>query len=98
MVARYDKSKSSTRFYDFASGQRVATGEPSAVVDAIEVMLHPTVDVIVTVGETPVAGADDGKALILAAGERFHLQMRQGHKIFGAAVGGAGFLRILPVA
>lgn len=97
---RYDKSNRSTRAYDWANGQRVAVGvgsTPSAAIDAIEVMLRPSVRCFVVVGQNPTAVNAAG-AIPLEAGESFHLQLNASDKVAVIRDTADGFLYILPVA
>jgi len=99
-AARYDKSKSSTRAYDWSIAQKVAfagASAPSAAIDAVEVMLRPSARCFVAVGANPTA-ADAAGSIPLEAGESFHLQMTPGDKVAVIQSTGAGALYILPVA
>ena len=100
-ATRYDMSKTSTRAYETASGQKVAIGDAhteSDPIDAIEVMLRPTVDCFVTVGEDPEASADNGASFPLWAGESFHLKISPGDRISVVRESLDGDLYIMPVA
>lgn len=90
--------RSTTRLYKWADGQKVATGAVSAAITASEVMLKASVAVRLAFGPNPVAAPDDGTVLDLDAGERFHLQVTPGEKIWVTAAAAAGFVRITPVA
>ncbi len=100
-TARYDKSKTSTRAYDWANGQKVAIGAAeadSAAIDAIEVMLRPDVRCFVTVGAGNPVAANAAGSIPIEAGESFHLQVNPGDKVSVIRASGDGSLYILPVA
>lgn len=85
----------------YGAGERLAIGAASAPQTAAfannidEVLLHASSRCFVLVGATPVATAVVG--IPLEAGEKFHLQIRNGEKIAVIRDTADGWLNIVPV-
>jgi hypothetical protein len=100
---RYDKSKLSTRGYDWVAGQKIAIGAAatdSTAIDSIEVMLRPSVRCFITVAATAAeaTAADAAGSIPLEAGESFHIQIPQGWFLSVIRATSDGWLYLLPVA
>jgi hypothetical protein len=92
-----------TRTYDFASGQRITTAGAgqvrSTAVAATEVLLHASVRGFFRVGDSAVAATVGAGSIPLAADEKFHLQITSGQFVSFIRDGASdGSLSIVPVA
>lgn len=89
-----------SRKYDWTSGQKVAIGSGSLAttdLDAVEVLLVPTIDCLVKVGDAPTAAPTAG-SIPLAAMVPFTVQMTAGQEVAVIALDTAesGNLYVLP--
>ena len=89
-----------TRAYNWAGAERVATGATSAqnadVLGSREILVFATEDTWITFGNDPVAAADTAGNLLLLAGEKYHLQVNPGDKLAAIQDSAAGSLHINP--
>ena len=100
-AVRYDKSRTSTRLYDWASGQKLtvtAASVRSTPIDSVEVMARPSVRGFLKVGDGTVEAANTAGSISLEAGESFHLQIAQGQCVAFIRDTADGVLFLLPVA
>lgn len=92
-----------TRNYDFASGQRLTTAGAgqvrSTAVVASEVLLHASVRGFFRVGDGTVSASIGPGSIPLAADEKFHLRIATGQFVSFIRDGASdGSLTIMPVA
>ena len=92
-----------TRSYDFASGQRLTTAGAgqvrSVAVAASEVLLHASVRGFFRVGDSAVSASVGPGSIPLAADEKFHLRLASGQFVSFIRDGASdGSLTIMPVA
>jgi hypothetical protein len=93
----------STRSYDFASGQRLTTAGAgqvrSTAVAASEVLLHASVRGFFRVGDSAVSASVGPGSIPLATDEKFHMRLTSGQFISFIRDGASnGSLTIMPVA
>ncbi|WP_156254374.1 hypothetical protein [Sandarakinorhabdus oryzae] len=92
-----------TRSYDYASGQRLTTAGAgqvrSTAIVASEVLLHASVRGFFRVGDGTVSASVGPGSIPLAADEKFHLRMSSGQFVSFIRDGASdGSLTIMPVA
>lgn len=89
-----------TRNYNYAAAQRVATtaaSAQSAVVGAGEVLLIATAALWIATGTNPTAAKDTAGNMYLGTGEKFHMQIDPSFKIAAIQDTAVGALHIIPV-
>jgi hypothetical protein len=92
-----------TRSYDYASGQRLTTAGSgqvrSTAVVASEVLLHASVRGFFRLGDSAVSASIGPGSIPLAADEKFHLRLTSGQFVSFIRDGASdGSLTIMPVA
>jgi hypothetical protein len=97
------QAATTTRAYQFASGQRITTSGTgqvrSTAIAATEVLLHASVRGFFRVGDGAVAATVGAGSIPLAADEKFHLRITSGQFVSFIRDGATdGSLSIVPVA